>query len=92
MSGNTSNYIATSRAPFNPMQYVFRTTGLVRGEHAYGFVVDDLKKDDQPHLYQWVAMLNGGVRKANIPGLGDNQIALAYRDGDPDSEKRYASA
>ncbi len=84
MSGNSSNYMATSRAPFNPMQYVFRTAGLVRGEHAYGFVVDDLKKDDQPHLYQWVAMLNGGVRKANITGLGDNQIALAYRDGDPD--------
>ena len=70
---NYSNYIATSRAPFNPMQYVFRTVGLVRGPHPYGVVVDDLKKDDAPHLYQWAAMLNGGVWKAQVDGLAPGQ-------------------
>lgn len=78
-----SNYIPTSRAAFNPMRHVFRSTGLVRGAHAYGFVVDDLKKDDSVHLYQWVAMLNGGVCLANVPGLAANQLVLAYRAGDP---------
>jgi hypothetical protein len=73
-----SNYIATSRAPFNPMQYVYRTAGLVRGAHPYGFVVDDLKKDDAEHLYQWAGMLSGGVWKASVPGLPDNEMALAY--------------
>jgi hypothetical protein len=81
-----SNYIPTSRAPFNPMRYVFRTTGLVRGAHPYGFVVDDLKKDDSPHLYQWAAMLNGGVWRAEVPGLAANQVALAFREPDPKAD------
>ena len=74
-----SNYIATSRSLFNPMQYVYRTVGLVRGKHPYGLVIDDLKKDEQTHLYQWTAMLNGGVWQADVPGLSKGQVALAYR-------------
>jgi hypothetical protein len=65
------------------MQCVFRTVGLVRGAKPYGFVVDDLKKDDVAHLYQWTAMLNGGVWQADVPNLAPNQVALAYRAGDP---------
>ena len=80
---NYANYMPTCRAPFNPMQRVFRTVGLVRGKHSYGFVVDDVKKDAAPHLYQWTAMLNGGVWQAEVPGLAGNQVALAYRAGDP---------
>ena len=75
-----SNYVATSRAPFNPMRYVFRTAGMVRGAHPYGVVVDDLKKDDQPHSYQWAAMLNAGVWRAKVDGLPAGQAALAFRD------------
>ena len=83
---NYSNYIATSRAPFNPMQYVYRTAGLIRGAHPYGVVVDDLKKDDGAHLYQWAAMLNGGVWQAQMAGLPAGQAVLAYRhDADADS-------
>jgi hypothetical protein len=77
------NYIATSRAKFNPMQYVYRTVGLVRGEHPYGIVVDDAKKDDQSHLYQWTAMLNGGVWQADVAGLAKGQAVLAIRKWDP---------
>jgi hypothetical protein len=79
-----SNYIPTSRAPFNPMQYVFRSTALVRGKHPYGIVIDDVKKDDATRLYQWAAMLNGGVWKAKVDGLAANQIALASTGVDPD--------
>lgn len=75
---NYSNYMATSRSKFNPMEYVYRTTGLVRGKHAYGIVVDDLKKDNESHHYQWTAMLNGGVWQAEYKGLANNQIVLAY--------------
>ncbi len=74
-----SNYIATSRAFFNPMQYVYRSVGLVRGKHNYGVVIDDLKKDDKPHLYQWTAMLNGGVWQVAMAGLPDNQVVLGKR-------------
>ncbi len=79
-----SNYIPTSRAPFNPMEYVFRSAGVVRGSHPFGFVIDDLKKDNTPHLYQWVAMLNGGVWKAEVNGLPANAVALAFSGQDPD--------
>ncbi len=80
---NYSNYIATSRAPFNPMQHVFRTAGLVRGEHPYGYIIDDVKKDDASHLYQWVGMLNGGVWKADVAGLPANMTALGFKAEDP---------
>ncbi|MCY3018530.1 MAG: hypothetical protein NTW87_05805 [Planctomycetota bacterium] len=84
------NYIPTCRAPFNPMQYVFRSAGIVRGKHSYGLVVDDLKKDAQPHLYQWAAMLNGGVWKADVPGLVASQIVLAFREPDPKAREHPA--
>ncbi len=87
-----ANFMPTCRAPFNPMQRVFRTVGLVRGQHPYGFIVDDLKKDDAPHLYQWAAMLNGGVWPAEVSGLAKNQIALAFRAGDPDVNSPVAKA
>jgi hypothetical protein len=77
-----SNYIATSRALFNPMQYVYRSVALIRGKHNYGLVIDDLKKDENTHLYQWTVMLNGGVWQADIQGLNSNQIVLAQREYD----------
>jgi hypothetical protein len=78
------NYLATSRAAFNPMQFVFRTTGLVRGDRPFGFVVDDLKKDDKVRLYQWTAMVNGGVWQAEVAGLPANALALATTGVDTD--------
>lgn len=74
----TSNYIATSRAPFNPMEYVFRTTGISRGAHPYGFVIDDLRKDGAEHLYQWCGMLSGGVWQANVPDVPKGSLVLGY--------------
>lgn len=65
------------------MRHVFRSTALVRGEHPYGIVIDDLKKDDTSRLYQWAGMLNGGVWKADVSGLAANQIALASDGVDP---------
>jgi len=74
---NYSNYIATSRALYNPMQFVFRSVGLVRGKHAYGILADDLKKDEHTHLYQWTAMLNGGVWQADIANRNEHEMILA---------------
>ena len=82
-NSNFSNYMATSRAAFNPMQYVYRTVGLVRGTHPYGYVVDDVKKDSNSHLYSWIGMLNGGVWKADVSGLPSNMTALAFQAVDP---------
>ena len=78
LSYTTSNYIATSRAPFNPMEYVFRTTGMVRGPHPYGFVIDDLRKDGADHLFQWCGMLGGGIWEASIPDAPKGSLVLGY--------------
>eukprot|EP00117_Sycon_ciliatum_P025075 scpid39362/ scgid20891/ len=43
-----------SRAQYNPMEYVFRTAGLVRGKFPYAMVLDDAKKDDGVHLWEWL--------------------------------------
>ena len=80
---NYCNYIPTCRAPFNPMRCVFRTAALLRGDKPYGVVVDDLKKDDATHWYQWAAMLNGGVWRAEVANLPANEIALGYTGIDP---------
>jgi hypothetical protein len=75
-TSNFSNWMPTLRAPWNPVKYVYRSAGLVRGRHPYVMVVDDAKKDDQVRLYQWTGMLSASVRKADYPGLAANQIVL----------------
>jgi hypothetical protein len=77
-TSNYVNYMPTCRALSNPMEYVYRTTALVRGDAPFAIVADDLKKDDQPHLYEWTASLNGGAWKADVAGLAANQAVLAF--------------
>jgi hypothetical protein len=78
-SSNQTNFTPTLRAPWNPVEYVFRSTALVRGAHPWMAVVDDLRKDDPPHRYDWVMPLGPGVWRAEVPGLAANQIVLAAR-------------
>lgn len=82
---NYSNFIPTLRALWNPVEYAYRSTGLVRGKHSYGVIVDDLKKDKADHLYEWTGMLAKGVFKADYPkipagcavlGFDEKQVAL----------------
>ena len=75
------NALPTLRAPSHPMEYVYRTAGLVRGEQPYLLVTDDLRKDGAPHRYDWSAPLSGGVWKAAIPGLPQDQVVLAMAPG-----------
>jgi len=41
------------RAPYNPVQYGWRTGILVRAPQPYALIVDDVKKDDQARRYDW---------------------------------------
>ena len=41
------------RATNYPVQYAWRTAGVVRGAHPYGLVVDDIRKDDTQRDYTW---------------------------------------
>lgn len=45
------------RQPNHPVQKAFRTAGIVRGPHPYALVVDDIRKDDAVHHYDWILTL-----------------------------------
>ena len=45
------------KRPYNPMQRVYRTAGLVRGSKPYALIVDDIQKDGSSHNYKWLAQI-----------------------------------
>jgi hypothetical protein len=77
-TSNQSNFIPTLRAPWNPVEYVYRSTGLVRGIHSYGIIVDDLKKDANNHLYQWTGIFGRGVWKTTMESGYRQAVILGF--------------
>jgi hypothetical protein len=89
----------TMRYLNTPVRRAFRSVDLVRGEHPYVLVIDDMQKDDEPHLYDWIMPLaarNEMVRKSGerderavellvrrIPSLGKGEKDPGLRKGDP---------
>ncbi len=63
------------RAPWYPVQKAFRTVTLAKGKHPYVLVVDDIRKDDAEHLYEWRMNMPPDVSAVSIKGpdilLGD---------------------
>lgn len=45
------------KRPFNPMEKVFRTVGVFKGDHPFVLVVDDVKKDANVHNYKWLGQI-----------------------------------
>ena len=86
---NFSNWMPVLRAPFNPVQYAFRSAGTIRGAYPYTLIVDDLKKDDNVHLYQWSAMTGTGVTA--LPSNGSPDLILV-RSSDLESGTAKAGA
>lgn len=78
---NYSNFIPTLRALWNPVEYVYRSAGLIKGDHPYSLIIDDAKKDDKIHLYQWAVMLAKGVWKADYKNIPNGASVLAYDEG-----------
>lgn len=64
-----SPWSPTMRAPYNPVEYAFRTAGVIRGGHPYAIVSDDLKKDGEKRRYAWRMQLPEGVRLIPVGGL-----------------------
>jgi hypothetical protein len=60
----------------------FRTAGLIRGNHPYALIVDDLQLDDKPHAYDWGMILAddltlGSVKTTSTePGKASADIIL----------------
>jgi hypothetical protein len=63
------------RAPWYPVKKAFRTVLFSRGKHPYVLVVDDIRKDDAEHLYEWRMNMPPDVSALSISGpdilLGD---------------------
>jgi hypothetical protein len=45
------------RIEHNPVEKAFRSATVVRGKFPYAVITDDIKKDDQERLYEWIMML-----------------------------------
>ena len=66
------------RHPYNPVTKAFRSTIMVRGKHPYVIIVDDVKKDDKPHTYDWRMQLPTDVKMIRQNG---NDVILGETNG-----------
>jgi hypothetical protein len=60
------------------VEYAFRTAGLVKGKHSYSLIVDDLKKDNQEHLYEWNLPMPMDVELVSIKQLAEVEMQTSY--------------
>ena len=58
-----------ARVPNYPVQRAFRTAGLVRGNHPYLLILDDIQKDNAIHHYDWQLQLETDVKIDKITPL-----------------------
>lgn len=71
-----------SRGTNYPVQYAWRTAGIVRGPHPYALVLDDIRKDDAPHDYVWYLPLEHDVQITAMD-RGDHTLDLILTGNDP---------
>ncbi len=59
------------KRPFNPMERVYRTAAVVRGQKPYTIIVDDLQKDTAVQNYKWLAQVaNDLIIESTVVDLG----------------------
>ncbi|VGO16241.1 hypothetical protein PDESU_04832 [Pontiella desulfatans] len=61
------------RMEHNPVEKAFRTAMLVRGKFPYVVITDDIRKDDQVRLYEWLMMLPKDVE---LFSLSSHRVVL----------------
>ena len=59
------------RLPNYQLQHAFRTAGLIKGKYPYVLIVDDIKKDEQERLYEWLMPMPLDVEVVSIKQLVD---------------------
>ena len=59
--------------PHNPVRRAFRAVAFHGGEHPYLLVADDIQKDDQERLYEWLMQTGMDTEVASMEG---NDIVL----------------
>lgn len=66
------------RVPYFPVQYAYRTVGLIKHKQPYVLIMDDLKKDDNDRLYTWHMTTDSDVV---IEDQTKNTILLGEKEG-----------
>jgi len=82
LHGSETGYAGTNnlhRRPYNVVQKAQRSLFLTRGRHPYTIVCDDIRKDDQPHRYEWIMQLPTDLAQASNT---DNEVVLKEAEGD----------
>ena len=85
-SGALSPY---AREPRFPVVKAFRTAGLVRGAQPYAVVVDDIRKDNQPHRYDWTLPLEYDIQIAKVEHRPDGVCDILLTGADPDQKGKH---
>jgi hypothetical protein len=56
------------RTPYNPVEKSFRSLAMVRGQHPFVVIADDIRKDDTARLYEWRMIMPLDVEAHQITG------------------------
>jgi len=64
----------------NPVEYAYRTAGLVRAARPFALIVDDFKKDDDKHVYSWLLQEHADVNFKSKEILNGNVLAIHLTD------------
>ncbi len=81
--GALSPYV---RQPKTPVRKAFRTAGLVRGERPYAVVIDDIRRDDAPHRYDWTMGVEYDIQIVKTETRADGATEVILTGGDPDQK------
>lgn len=65
-----NSWFPTLRTRFNPVAYAYRSAGLIRGSHPYAILIDDIRKDEEIHLYEWQMLGSFGTVSPTEIGIG----------------------
>ncbi len=74
------------KQPLYPVQKAFRTAGIVRGAHPYAVVVDDIRKDNSVHHYDWSLQLERDIQIASVVKKSDSGMDITLTGADPDQD------
>jgi hypothetical protein len=83
-NGALSPYV---RKPLLPVEYAIRTAGLVRGEHPYILIVDDIKVDESVHRFDWTLALEPDVQIVSIIRHSETEFDVLLTGSDPDQTR-----
>ena len=80
-----------SRGTNYPVQYAWRSAGVVRGTHPYALVVDDIRKDDTPHDYTWYLPTEYDVQIVKRETNATGGLDLLLTGNDPEQKNAPGS-